>query len=191
MVAGVCTLLMCPSRLVRAAIVLKPSTLLRLHDRLYQSHQWQANLRILDVEEIKTVPYAPLSHPFVERLIGTIRRECLDRLLFWTAADLELKLLDFGSSATARYSNRVRSGVCGTIWNWPPTRLCRTAPLMRARDLSTIGDPRHRGWRGAALGRSSHDDSPTFVLSSTLWHIGAEPPKDGNATRSSAHIHQL
>lgn len=57
--------------------------------------KWQANLRILEVEEIKTVPYAPLSHPFVERLIGTIRRECLDRCLFWTAADLEQKLVEF------------------------------------------------------------------------------------------------
>ena len=28
------------------------------------------------VKAIKTVPYVPLSHPFVERLIGTIRREC-------------------------------------------------------------------------------------------------------------------
>ena len=65
------------------------------HDRLYQFHQWQANLRILDVEEIKTVPFVPLSHPFVERLIGTIRRECLDQTLFWTAADLEMKLLAF------------------------------------------------------------------------------------------------
>src|ERR1700674_1902740 len=56
-----------------------PSTYLSSdHDRLYQSHQWQANLRILDVEEIKMVPYAPLSQPFVERLIGTIRREGLD-----------------------------------------------------------------------------------------------------------------
>ena len=45
--------------------------------------------------KIKTVPYVPLSHPFVERLIGTIRRECLDRTLFWTAADLEMKLLEF------------------------------------------------------------------------------------------------
>ena len=53
------------------------------------------NLRILDVKEVKAVPYVPLSHPFVERLIGTIRRECLDRTLFWTAADLETKLLDF------------------------------------------------------------------------------------------------
>jgi len=28
-------------------------------------------------------------------LIGTIRRECLDRSLFWTALDLESKLSDF------------------------------------------------------------------------------------------------
>ena len=54
-----------------------------------------ANLRILNVNEIKTMPHVPLSHPFVERLIGTIGRECLDRTLFWTAADLEMKLLDF------------------------------------------------------------------------------------------------
>jgi putative transposase len=73
-------------------------------DPLYRFHQWQANLRILDVEAIKTVPYVPLSHPFVERLIGTIRRECLDRTLFWTAADLELKLFEF-----QRYFNRHRT----------------------------------------------------------------------------------
>ncbi len=34
-------------------------------------------------------------HPFVERLIGTIRLEYFDHLLFWTTADLEGKLLDF------------------------------------------------------------------------------------------------
>jgi putative transposase len=54
-----------------------------------------SELRILDVSEIKTVPYVPLSHPFIERLIGTIRRECLDQSLFWTATDLERKLSDF------------------------------------------------------------------------------------------------
>jgi transposase InsO family protein len=65
------------------------------HDPLYRFHQWEANLRILGVTEIKTVPYVPWSHPFVERLIGTIRRECLDRLLFWTATDLEAKLHEY------------------------------------------------------------------------------------------------
>jgi putative transposase len=74
------------------------------------STKWQANLRILGVKETKTVPYVPLSHPFVERLIGTIRRECLDRILFWTAADLELKLLEF-----QRYFNghRTHAGLGG------------------------------------------------------------------------------
>jgi putative transposase len=59
------------------------------NDPLYRFHQWQANLRILEVTEIKSIPYVPLSHPFVERLIGTIRREYLDHMLFWTTADLE------------------------------------------------------------------------------------------------------
>src|SRR5258705_13446028 len=72
-----------------------PTYLSSDHDPRYRFHQWQANLRILDVTEIKTVPYVPLSHPFVERLIGTIRREYLDRIVFWTTADLEAKLIDF------------------------------------------------------------------------------------------------
>jgi putative transposase len=65
------------------------------HDPLYRFHRWQANLRVLEVLEIKTVPYVPLSHPFVERLIGTLRREYLDQTLFWTVADLEAKLHAF------------------------------------------------------------------------------------------------
>src|SRR5882724_2513184 len=65
------------------------------HDPLYRFERWQANLRIVEMTEIKTVPYVPWSHPFVERLIGTVRREYLDRTLFWTTSDLENKLLDF------------------------------------------------------------------------------------------------
>jgi hypothetical protein len=41
------------------------------------------------------VPHVPLSHPFVERLVGTMRREFLDHVLFWNARDLERKLADF------------------------------------------------------------------------------------------------
>jgi putative transposase len=55
------------------------------------------------VTEIKTVPYVPLSHPFVDRLIGTIRREGLDKVLFWSEVDLEMKLSDFKN-----YYNRYR-----------------------------------------------------------------------------------
>jgi hypothetical protein len=65
------------------------------HDPLFEAHRWLANLRILEIDEIKTVPHAPLSHPFVERLIGTIRREFLDHVLFWNGRDLEQKLAEF------------------------------------------------------------------------------------------------
>ena len=58
------------------------------NDPLFLFRQWNANLRILDVTEVKTVPYIPLSHPFVECLIGTIRREYLDQVPFWSALDL-------------------------------------------------------------------------------------------------------
>jgi hypothetical protein len=44
------------------------------NDPWYRFHQWQANLRVLEVTEIKTVPDVPLSHSFVERLIGSLRR---------------------------------------------------------------------------------------------------------------------
>ena len=70
------------------------------HDPLFRFDRWRANLRILEVanlrilevEEIKSIPYVPVSHPFVERLIGTIRREFLDHVLIWNAVDLEQKL---------------------------------------------------------------------------------------------------
>jgi transposase InsO family protein len=74
------------------------------HDPLFEAHRWRANLRILEIDEIKTVPHVPLSHPFVERLIGTMRREFLDHVLFWNARDLERKLVDFQA-----YFNAARS----------------------------------------------------------------------------------
>jgi putative transposase len=93
------------------------------HDPLYRFHQWQANLRILEIIEIKTVPYVPFSHPFVERLIGTIRREFLDRTLFWTTADLEAKLIDFQHYYNA---HRTHAGLDGRL---PEPGVAGAAPI--------------------------------------------------------------
>jgi putative transposase len=62
------------------------------NDPLFKFGKWQANLRILEIEEIKSVPYTPISHPFVERLIRTIREDLLNNLLIWNACDLQKKL---------------------------------------------------------------------------------------------------
>ena len=61
----------------------RPRHLSSDHDRLFEFHRWKANLRILDVTENKAVPEVPLSHPFIERLVGTIRRELLDHVPFF------------------------------------------------------------------------------------------------------------
>ena len=73
------------------------------NDPLFRYHQWKANLRTLDVTEVKTVPHVPLSHPFVERLVGNVRREFTDQTPFWHARDLERKL-----GAFAEYYNASR-----------------------------------------------------------------------------------
>lgn len=80
------------------------------NDPIFRYHQWQANLRILGIEEIKSIPYTPISHPFIERLIGTIRREYLDHLFFWNAHDLERKLEAFRNSYNL---NRVHQSLGG------------------------------------------------------------------------------
>jgi putative transposase len=77
---------------------------------VFEAHRWTANLRILEVDELKTVPHVPLSHPYVERLIGTMRREFLDHVLFWNARDLERKLADFQTYYKAARSHASLGG---------------------------------------------------------------------------------
>ena len=100
--AAVCRML---NRIVRETEG-TPHALSSDHDPLFEFHRWHANLRILEIAEIKTVPYVPLSHPFIERLIGTIRRELLDQIPFWGGRDLACKLRHFKD-----YYNRERTHV--------------------------------------------------------------------------------
>ena len=104
-----------------------PSYLSSDNDPLFEFHRWKANLRVLDIEEIKTVPYVPISHPFVERLIGTIRREYVDQVPFWNARDLERKLSCFQD-----YDNRKRAhqGLGGNIPDPNPDNPVRSAARL-------------------------------------------------------------
>jgi len=80
------------------------------HDPLFRFHRWLANLRVLAIEEVKSVPYAPVSHPFIERLIGTVRREYLDHVFFWNAIDLAQKLDAFADYYNAHRVHRALAG---------------------------------------------------------------------------------
>jgi len=92
------------------------------HDPLFRFHRWLANLRVLEIEEIKSVPYAPISHPFIERLICTVRREYLDHVFFWNAIDLKRKLDVFADYYNA---HRVHRSLNGTT---PARRACASSP---------------------------------------------------------------
>lgn len=80
------------------------------HDPLFEFQRWKANLRILEIESVKTVPYVPLSHPFVERVIGTVRRELLDHVPFWNVRDLERKLAAFKTYYNSTRTHRSLDG---------------------------------------------------------------------------------
>ena len=92
------------------------------HDPLFRFHRWLANLRVLEIEEIKSVPYAPISHPFIERLIGTVRREYLDHVFFWNAIDLKRKLDVFADYYNAHLVHRSLNGTT------PARRACASSP---------------------------------------------------------------
>src|SRR5262245_8793628 len=70
-----------------------------------------ANPRVLEIEEVKSAPCAPVSHHFVERLIGTIRGEHLDRVFFWNAVDFARKLDEFIHHYNAHRVRRSLDGI--------------------------------------------------------------------------------
>ena len=47
------------------------------------------------MDEIKSVPGTPTSHPFIERVIVTTRREYTDHIIFFSKRDLQKKLDHF------------------------------------------------------------------------------------------------
>ena len=61
-------------RMFNTAISTKgvPKYLSSDNDPLFLYHQWQANLRILEVKEIKTVPYTPISQELISYYTSTV-----------------------------------------------------------------------------------------------------------------------
>ncbi len=57
-----------------------PRYLLRDRDGIY-GHQFANRVDRMDIKEMKTAPRSPWQNPFVERLIGTLRRDCLDHVV--------------------------------------------------------------------------------------------------------------
>ena len=155
------------------------------HDPLYRFHQWQANLRVLDVTEIKTVPYVPMSRPFVERLIGTIRREYLESHLFWTAIELESKLSEFRDYTTGIEPTRLRWQDTGDHWE------SESAPVPRNRmvgvDIVVGSFHTPIGCMISEFAMHSSLQSVTSSLELGTGHSRPQRPKRRNPNQATLH----
>jgi putative transposase len=79
-----------------------PRFLLRDRDAIY-GEAFGRGVKGMGIREILTAPRAPWQNPFVERVIGSIRRECLDHFLILSDAHLRRLL-----RAYLAYYNTVR-----------------------------------------------------------------------------------
>jgi transposase InsO family protein len=80
-----------------------PAYLVRDNDGAY-GHIFTSRLRAMGIRDRPISPGCPWQNPYVERLIGTVRRECLDRVLVVGEAHLRQIL-----SAYASYYNEIRT----------------------------------------------------------------------------------
>ena len=84
------------------------------NDPLYRFDRWAPELEAMMINPIYSIPLTPVSHPFVERLIGSVRREYLDRLFFWNTRDLQRKLDQYRDYFN---EHRVHAGIDGDLPN--------------------------------------------------------------------------
>src|SRR5918912_393358 len=73
-----------------------PRYLLRDRDRIYGT-AFQQRVRHMGIKEVLTAPQSPWQNPYVERLIGSIRRECLDHVLVLHERHLQRLLTSYFS----------------------------------------------------------------------------------------------
>ncbi len=77
-----------------------PGYLIRDNDRIYGDVALR-RIRGMGIRDKPITPAAPWQNGFVERLIGSIRRECLDHLVFMSEAHLHRTLQSYGFRVTS------------------------------------------------------------------------------------------
>jgi len=77
-----------------AGIVQPPRYLLRDRDASY-GKEFRAALRLLGIKSLRSSPQSPWQNPYVERVIGTIRRECLNHVIALSARGLRTILAEY------------------------------------------------------------------------------------------------
>jgi putative transposase len=125
-----------------------PAYLLRDRDAIYGAH-FQRRVERTGIRQVVIAPRAPWQNPFAERVIGSIRRECLDLVIVLNAGHLRRVLRSTSSTTT----------LCGL------TRVSLTiaragARYSRARASISSQSPRSAGFITAISARPDRPRSP-------------------------------
>jgi putative transposase len=71
-----------------------PKYLLRDRDRIY-GQEFRKQVEALGIQDVLSAPRSPWQSPYVERVIGSIRRECLDHVIVWGEESLRRTLRSY------------------------------------------------------------------------------------------------
>jgi transposase InsO family protein len=120
-----------------------PRYLLRDRDSIY-GDTVQRRIRSLAIEEVITAPRSPWQNPFVERVIGSIRRDCLDHVIVLNERHLRRILREYFS-----YYHSCRTHL--SLNKDPPEpRTVEPPALGNVIALPRVGGLHHRYGRMAA-----------------------------------------
>jgi len=120
-----------------------PRYLLRDRDGIYgDSFRWR--IRGMGITEVLTAPRSPWQNPYAERLIGSIRRECLDHVIVLGERHLRRIL-----SSYFRYYHRSRCHL-SLDKDCPDPRAVQPPELGQVVELPEVGGLHHRYERRAA-----------------------------------------
>jgi transposase InsO family protein len=120
-----------------------PSYLLRDRDSIY-GHAFRKRGKGMGISEVPTAPHSPWQNPFAERLIGSIRRECLDHVVVLGERHLRRTLTRYFA-----YYHRARTHL-SLDKDAPNGRPIERTALGRVISIREVGGLHHRYTRRAA-----------------------------------------
>jgi putative transposase len=120
-----------------------PAYLLRDHDGIY-GPAFRQRVKGMGICEVLTAPYSPWQNPFAERLIGSIRRECLDHVLVFGEPHLRRILTRY-----VAYYHRARTHL-SLDKDAPDRRRVEPPELGMVIQIPQVGGLHHRYIRRAA-----------------------------------------
>lgn len=120
-----------------------PRYLLRDRDAIYGT-DFAAVTHDMGIKEVLTAPRSPWQNPFAERLVGSIRRECLDHVIVWNERSLRRTLHNYFA-----YYQRSRTHLA-LGKDAPESRAVEPPEQGRVVAIAQVGGLHHRYQRRAA-----------------------------------------